>query len=244
MSSYLSPTVTIQKADSFRGRGRKTSFCSSLSSNQTPKALTILLNLSRFLNYSYFVSYFTLTRKLLKVGVPMSKAFRYMVLLSVICSVATVAEAKRRPAAKQTCSKIITMHSVSPNSRGGTLIWKSNSDPRTGKELSFRQGNHSQAGAAFLVYYKSAYVPRTQTLPVLDLNGNVIARMGRRPRCLGGCGQHERWYLRGPGGSGNSVPSISSLARKGGGASSVLIPLRGTICAKISNVSSNREIAS
>ena len=135
------------------------------------------------------------------------------------------------------CTRILPLTNVSPNSRGGTIIYKSNWSRARGREQSFQEGNHSQKGGAILVYYKSGFAPNTSRVPVYTMAGSQIATMGRFPRCTRtGCGQHERWYFRGPGASQASIPQIARLS---GGA--FLIGLKGGICASVSDAYSNRS---
>lgn len=170
------------------------------------------------------------------------------VLLTVFTVTPSFASRRHIRAANFGCKNVITLKSVSPSARGGSLIWKSNWSRRLNREQTFAEGNHSQKGAAFLVFHKSSFVPKTSTLSVLDLNGKQIASMGRSPRCsyvivqgkrVFACGEHERWYVK--TGSGHTVPSLASVAKKSAGSSSVLIPLSGNTCAKVNDVYSNRE---
>jgi hypothetical protein len=112
------------------------------------------------------------------------------------------------------------------------------------REQTYSQGNHSQKGAAFLVEYTyKKYVPSVSALEVRDMSCKVIAKMGRYPRCTElGCGMHERWYLRAPGGSYLTVAQLATKALKAAAKPSVLIRLKDGTFVKVINVYDNREV--
>lgn len=140
-------------------------------------------------------------------------------------------------ASAQTCPQRLQLRPVPATSRGGTIIWKSNWNVQYERENTPDEGNHSAKGGALLVHYKATrYIRNSHTLEVRDLNCKLIGRMGRYPRCTSTCGEYERWYLRAPGGS---YQSVSELADK---ASAVLIRLKGRQWAVVSNVFSEREV--
>ena len=143
-------------------------------------------------------------------------------------------------ASAQTCPSRLNLRPVSAQSRGGTIIWKSNWNVNENREQTISEGNHSQKGAALLVQYKaSKLVPQGSSIEVRDASCKLIARLGRYPRCTeAGCGEHERWYLRAPGGSYLTVPQLVDKA----GSVSVLIRLQGRQWAVIQNVYDEREI--
>lgn len=140
----------------------------------------------------------------------------------------------------QTCPNRINLRPVPATSRGGTIIWKSNWNVKENRENTIEEGNHSQKGAALLVHYKAKSLIRdARSLEVRDTSCNLVARLGRFPRCTAqGCGEHERWYLRSPGGSGVSVKTIASVLT----GNTALIRLKGRMWAVVQNVYSDREI--
>lgn len=141
----------------------------------------------------------------------------------------------------QTCPNRIQLKPVPATSRGGTIIWKSNFNKEMNREQTIEEGNHSQKGAAILVQYRAKkYIRNSQTLEVRDLNCKLVAKLGRFPRCTSsGCGEHERWYLRGPASSGVSVSTLAALL---GDSQSALVRLNGRQWAVIQNVYDEREI--
>jgi hypothetical protein len=140
------------------------------------------------------------------------------------------------------CSNPIVLKKVPPNARGGTFIWKSNYNLKFRREQTFAEGNHAQKGPAFLVFYTSPLAPKTFSIQVRDSNCNLIATMGRFPRCTNlGCGQHERWYLKTAGGSRDTIDSLSRKARKETGLDTIYIRLNGGRYARVSSVFNNRE---
>lgn len=143
-------------------------------------------------------------------------------------------------ASAQTCPSRLNLRPVPATSRGGTIIWKSNYNVKENRESTIEEGNHSQKGGAILIYYKAKkYIRNAHTLEVRDSACKVIARLGRFPRCTStGCGDHERWYLRAPGGS---YLTVAGLAERLGGVSA-LIRLKGRMWAQVSNVYSEREV--
>ena len=156
-------------------------------------------------------------------------AFAFSVLIT-----ATIASA-------QTCPTRLQLRPVPAASRGGTIIWKSNWNKEMQRENTIEEGNHSQKGAALLVHYRSKkYISNGNSLEVRDLQCKLIGRMGRFPRCTvpSACGEHERWYLRAPGGSNISPAALAERAK----GSSVLIRLKGRQWAVIQDVLSEREI--
>ena len=157
-----------------------------------------------------------------------------MKLLLALLLIANVATA-------QTCPNRIKLKVVPATSRGGTIIYKSNWNVLENREATIEEGNHSQKGAALLIQYKAVkYLPTGKTIEVRDLNCKIVGYMGRYPRCTSaGCGEHERWYLRAPGGS---YLTVAGLAAKISGVS-VLVRLKGRQWAEVSNVYSDREIA-
>lgn len=156
-----------------------------------------------------------------------------MKLLLALLLLATTATA-------QTCPNRVRLKAMPSTSRGGTIIYKSNWNVNQNREASIEEGNHAQKGAALLIQYKAAkYMPTARTIEVRDLNCKVVAYMGRYPRCTSaGCGEHERWYLRAPGGS---YLTVAGLANKISGVS-VLIRLKGRQFAQINNVYDDREV--
>lgn len=180
----------------------------------------------------------------LLIGLLMKKRIGFLVLASLCIAYSPEAFARTPRARAVNCSKIVNLRTVSPSGRGGTIIWKSNWNSRAGREQTYGEGNHSQKGGAFLVYYRSALAPTSFTIDVRDTKCNIIAKMGRYPRCTPGfgCGEHERWYLRAPGSSMSPIPVVASKARKAG-SNAILIPLRNGSFAKVQNVYDNREIA-
>lgn len=154
-------------------------------------------------------------------------------LLALLLS-ATIASA-------QTCPTRLNLRPVSATSRGGTIIYKSNWNVMYERENTPEEGNHAQKSAALLVHYKAKrYIPTSHSIEIRDLNCKLIGRMGRFPRCTvpSGCGEHERWYLRSPGGS---LFSPATLAERSKGRS-VLIRLKLRQWAVIQDVLSEREI--
>ncbi len=142
------------------------------------------------------------------------------------------------------CRSTIALQNVAPTARGGAIIWKSNWDNRAGREQAFWQGNHSQKGAALLVHYKAGavYVMNSSVIEVRDSKCNLIGRMGRFPRCTNmGCGEHERWYLRGPGSTYDTVASIAKKASAKGAKNVILIQLNRGYWARVNSVFDNRE---
>lgn len=143
-------------------------------------------------------------------------------------------------ASAQTCPTRIELKPAPAESRGEKLIYKSNWNVLHERENTVEEGNHSQKGAALLVHYKAKkYIRNSHTLEVRDSNCKLIGKMGRYPRCTDKCGDYERWYLRAPGGSYQSVAELAE--RSGTGA--VLIRLKGRMWAQVSNVFSDRESA-
>lgn len=160
------------------------------------------------------------------------KDFIMKTLLALLLS-ATIASA-------QTCPSRINLRPVSATSRGGTIIYKSNWNKEQNREQTIEEGNHSQKGAAFLIHYQSKnLISSSRSLELRDSNCKLVARLGRYPRCtLGGCGEHERWYLRSPGGSGISVGSLAKLLPQ----NKALVRLKGRNWAVVSDVLSEREV--
>lgn len=144
------------------------------------------------------------------------------------------------PPQRPNCPTRINLKPVPATSRGGTIIYKSNWNVKENRENTIEEGNHSQKGAAILVQYRAKkYIRNSRTLEVRDLNCKPVALLGRYPRCTSqGCGEHERWYLRAPGGS---YLTAQRLAERLGG-SSFLVRLAGRQWAQVSNVFSDREI--
>ncbi len=144
------------------------------------------------------------------------------------------------PVHAQTCPTRLQLRPVPAASRGGTIIWKSNWNIKENRENTIEEGNHSQKGAALLVQYKAKSLIRdARSLEVRDTSCRVVARLGRFPRCTSqGCGEHERWYLRTPGGSGGSVSNLAKLL----GGNQALIRLKGRQWAVVQNVFSEREV--
>lgn len=142
-------------------------------------------------------------------------------------------------ASAQSCPTRIELKPAPATSRGEKIIYKSNWNVMYDRENTVEEGNHSQKSAALLVHYKAKkYIRNSQTLEVRNDNCKLIAKLGRFPRCTQmGCGEYERWYLKGPGGSGITV---SNLAERAAG-SRVLIRLAGRQWAVVSNVFSDRE---
>lgn len=139
------------------------------------------------------------------------------------------------------CGKIIKMRAVADTGRGGELIWKSYWNREENREQTFSEGNHSQKGAAFLVYYKSSLVPRRSSIRIRDVHCNLIATMGRYPRCTNlGCGEHESWYLRAPGGSYGSVADLAGKLYASTRSSSLLIELSEGKYAQVKSIWDNR----
>lgn len=143
-------------------------------------------------------------------------------------------------ASAQTCPSRINLRPVPATSRGGTIIWKSNFNYEENREQTISEGNHSQKGLALLIQYKAKkYIRDSRTLEVRDMRCKLVAYLGRYPRCTTqGCGEHERWYLRAPGGS---YLTVAGLAERLGGVSA-LIRLKGRMWAQVSNVYSEREV--
>ena len=143
-------------------------------------------------------------------------------------------------ASAQTCPTRLQLRPVSAASRGGTIIWKSNWNVKENRENTIEEGNHSQKGAALLVQYKAKSLIRdARSLEVRDSSCRVVARLGRFPRCTTqGCGEHERWYLRSPGGSSITVQVLASLLQ----GAQALIRLKGRQWAVVQDVFSDREI--
>ena len=108
------------------------------------------------------------------------------------------------------------------------------------RENTVEEGNHSAKGAALLIHYKAKkYIRNAHTLEVRSLDCNVVGRMGRYPRCTSsGCGDYERWYLRAPGGSYQTVAALAEKSATG----SVLIRLKGRQWVRVQNVFSDREV--
>ena len=144
------------------------------------------------------------------------------------------------PVHAQTCPTRLQLRPVPSTSRGGTIIWKSNWNKEMQRENTIEEGNHSQKGAALLVQYKArSLVSARNSLEVRDASCRIVARLGRFPRCTAqGCGEHERWYLRSPGGSGITVQTLVSALM----GNQALIRLKGRQWAQVSNVFSEREI--
>lgn len=140
----------------------------------------------------------------------------------------------------QTCPTRLNLRPVSATSRGGTIIYKSNWNKEMNRESTIEEGNHSQKGLALLIQYKTKkYIRDSRTLEVRDMRCKLVAYLGRYPRCTTqGCGEHERWYLRAPGGS---YLTVAGLAERLGGVSA-LIRLKGRMWAQVSNVYSEREV--
>lgn len=153
-------------------------------------------------------------------------------LLALLLS-ATIASA-------QTCPSRLNLRPVPATSRGGVIIYKSNWNKEQNREQTIEEGNHSQKGAALLVHYKAAkFIRESRTLEVRSLDCRLVARFGRFPRCTAqGCGEHERWYLRGPGGTGISVGLLSRSLKN----NALLIRLKGRQWAVVSDVFSDREV--
>ena len=147
------------------------------------------------------------------------------------------------------CSSIVPLVKVSPTSRGGKFIYKSNWNTSKRREQNYGEGNHSQKGAAFLIQFRNTTkIPNLQRLNVLNMDREIIANMKREPRCsfviangrrVFYCGEHERWYLK--TGTGQNVPQLAALATRTAGSSSLLIPLKDGTCVKILNPLDNRE---
>lgn len=144
------------------------------------------------------------------------------------------------PVHAQTCPQRLQLRPVPATSRGGTIIWKSNWNVKENRENTIEEGNHSQKSAAFLIHYKANSLIRdARSLEVRDTSCRVVARLGRFPRCTTqGCGEHERWYLRSPGGSSITVQALASLLQ----GAQALIRLKGRQWAVVQDVFSEREI--
>ena len=169
------------------------------------------------------------------------KRFVFIIAVSLFLS-APLAHAASGKATTNVCKKIVNLRTVSSSARGGSIIWKSNWNTRAGREQTYWEGNHSQKGGAFLIYYRSGLAPTSFSIQVRDSKCNVIGSMGRYPRCTNlGCGEHERWYFRTSGGSGDSIASIATKARKKGGSNTILLPLRNGSWARVNSVYDNRE---
>lgn len=143
-------------------------------------------------------------------------------------------------ASAQTCPSRLNLRLVPATSRGGVIIYKSNWNKEQNREQTIEEGNHSQKGAALLVHYKSTkFIRDARSIEIRDTSCRVVARLGRFPRCTAqGCGEHERWYLRSPGGSGISVQMLASQLK----GNQALIRLKGRQWAVVSNVFSEREV--
>lgn len=152
-------------------------------------------------------------------------------LLALLLS-ATIASA-------QTCPQRIELRPAPITSRGEKIIYKSNWNLQEDRENTVEEKNHSQKGAALLVHYKAKrYIRNSHTLEVRDLNCKRIGKMGRYPRCTTSCGDYERWYLRAPGGSYQTVHALGDSS----GTGSILVRLKGRQWAVVSNVYSDREV--
>lgn len=143
-------------------------------------------------------------------------------------------------ASAQTCPTRLNLRPVPATSRGGTIIWKSNWNVKENRENTIDEGNHSQKGAALLVNYKAKrYISNSHTLEVRSTDCRLIGKMGRFPRCTAqGCGEHERWYLKGPGGTGMSIGLLFELLKS----KQILVRLKGRQWAVVSDVFSDREV--
>lgn len=140
----------------------------------------------------------------------------------------------------QSCPDRIQLQPAPSTSRGEKIIYKSNWNLLYDRENTPEEGNHSQKGAALLVHYKAKkYIRNSHTLEVRDTNCKLIGRMGRYPRCTNVCGDYERWYLRAPGGSYETVSGIAAKS----GTGSILVRLKGRTWAVVQNVFSDRESA-
>lgn len=140
----------------------------------------------------------------------------------------------------QTCPQRLNLRPVPATSRGGTIIYKSNWNVKENRESTIEEGNHSQKGAALLIQYKAQkYLRNSHTLEIRNLSCKPIGYLARFPRCTSaGCGEHERWYLRAPGGSYLSPAQLAVKANS----SSVLVRLKGRQWAVVQSVYSDREI--
>lgn len=139
----------------------------------------------------------------------------------------------------QTCPTRLQLRPVPATSRGGTIIWKSNWNVLAGRESFPSEGNHSAKGGALLIQYKATkYIPSASRMEIRDVQCKLVAYAGRYPRCTSiGCGDHERWYLRAPGGSYLTIPALE--AKLGG--VSALFRLSNRRWAVVQSVYSDRE---
>jgi hypothetical protein len=140
----------------------------------------------------------------------------------------------------QTCPNRIQLQPVAQESRNQTIIYKSNWNVTENREDTIEEGNHSQKGAALLVYYKATkYLPKGKSIEIRTPDCKLIAKMGRFPRCTqAGCGNYERWYLRAPGGSWITLRSLEARA----GGRSILVRLAGRQWAVVQNIFDDREV--
>ena len=139
------------------------------------------------------------------------------------------------------CGRVITLVKKSETTRGGSVVYKSNSNS-SGRDLSYGQGNHSQAGPAILFGYRSGLFPSGSSITAMDLSGNKIATGFRRGRCsrvyvpssgtyTNICGEYERWYF-----GFNAGAALKSKAPNG-----MLIKAAGTTCIRVGDVLDRRE---
>lgn len=144
-------------------------------------------------------------------------------------------------AAAQTCPNRIQLQPQPKTSRGGTIIYKSNWNVIEAREATIAEGNHAQKGAALLVHYRAKrYIPSTSRMEIRTTKCKLVAYAGRFPRCTNnGCGEHERWYLRAPGGSYLTVSALEKRL----GSKAALFRLRDRQWAVVQNIYSDREVA-